>query len=404
MTTSLLFHAFGLRDQELIKTDYKYSAVTVKVKTKKSKLQCSNCGSWQVIRSGKTERLFKGVPIGSRPVYILFEAQRLECKVCDKIKQEKIKFAQPKAFYTNCFKRYALELSRIGTIKDVADHLGVGWDLIKEIQKDYLKLHYSRPKLKGVKNIAIDEFAIEKGHKYMTIVFDLETGIILYAAKGKDADSLEGFWKRIKRNKVKIEAAAIDMSPAYISAVMNNIPEAQIVFDRFHIKKQLNQELSELRRDLYRQETDVNKKALLKGTRWLLLKNEYNLDKQREEEKRLNEALEINKPLAVAYYLKEELDLIWEQETRQQAQDVLGSWVAKAFASGVPRIKKFANTLLAHRSGILAWYDYPISTGPLEGTNNKIKTMKRQVYGFRDNEFFILKLYSLHEKTCALTG
>lgn len=404
MRTSLLFHAFGLRDQKLIKTDYKYSVITVKVKTKKEKLQCSHCKSWRVIRAGKTDRLFQGVPIGKMKVYILFEAQRLACKECGKTRQEHIKFSKPKAFYTNYFKRYALELSRLGTIKDVADHLGVGWDLIKEIQKDYLQKHYSRPPIKGARYIAIDEFAVEKGHKYMTVVYNLETGTILYAGKGKDAQSLNGFWRRIRRNKVKIQAVAIDMSPAYISAVKNNIPKAQIIFDRFHIKKQLNEEISQLRRDLYRQEADINKKELLKGTRWLLLKNEENLKSEKQEQMRLQQALDINRPLAIAYYLKEELDLIWEQDTRKQAEKALGSWVAKALASKVPRLKKFANTLLAHRSGIFAWYNYPISTGPLEGINNKIKTMKRQAYGFRDNEFFILKLYSLHEKTYALTG
>jgi transposase len=98
------------------------------------------------------------------------------------------------------------------------------------------------------------------------------------------------------------------------------------------------------------------------------------------------------------------LKLLWEQESKKDAEKFLGRWVAKAMASKVERLKKFAHTLLAHRSGIFAWYDYPISTGPLEGMNNKIKTMKRQAYGFRDMEFFKLKIYSLHEKNYALVG
>jgi transposase len=404
MTTSLLFHVFGLRDQELLRTDFKYSAVTVKVKTKEDKLQCSHCQSWRVIKSGTKERLFRGIPIGSRPVYIIFKVQRLECKQCGRIRQEKIKFAKPKALYLNSFRRYILELSKIGTIADVADHLGIGWDVVKDIQKEYLLKNYAKPNLENVEYIAIDEFAIEKGHKYMTVVYDLESGVILYAAKGKDAESLDGFWRRLKKKDVHIKAAAIDMSPAYISAVTNNLPETQIVFDRFHIKRQLNDQITKLRKDLYRQETDLGKRDLLKGTRWLLLKNKENLDNKKQEQERLREALDVNRPLAIAYYMKEELDLIWEQDNREQAEKVLGSWVAKAFACGVPRLKKFANSLLAHRSGIFAWYDHPISTGPLEGINNKIKTMKRQAYGFRDDEFFILKLYSLHEKTYALTG
>ena len=199
MTTSLLFHVYGLRDQKLLSTDYKHSSVTVKVKTKTDKLQCSHCQSWRVIKSGTKERLFRGLPIGSKPVYILFKAQRLKCKQCGRIRQERIKFAKPKSPYLISFRRYVLELSRLGTIADIATHLGIGWDLVKEIQKGYLLKNYGQPNLKNVEYIAIDEFAVEKGHKYMTVVYELKSGIILYAAKGKDAESLEGFWRRVKK-------------------------------------------------------------------------------------------------------------------------------------------------------------------------------------------------------------
>lgn len=404
MNTSLLYHVFGLREQVVITTDYKYGKVCVKIKTKEDKLQCSGCGSWDVIKSGKKERLFRTIPIGSREVILIADIQRLECKDCGLIRQEHLHFADERKSYTRSLKRYILELSKIGTIKDVADHLKVSWDLVKEVQKEYLQKHYSSPNLEGVKHIAIDEFAVKKGHKYMTVVLDLDTGIIIFVGDGKGAEALEPFWRRIKHNKVDIQAVAIDMSPAYISAVTNNLPQAQIVFDHFHVVKLLNDELSNLRRELYNQETELNKKQLLKGTRWLLLKNNENLNDEREESERLEEALAINKPLSIAYYLKEELGLIWEQNSKQDAEKFLGKWVAKAMASKVPRLKKFASTLLAHRTGIFAWYDYPISTGPLEGLNNKIKTMKRQAYGFRDTEFFRLKIYSLHEKNYALTG
>lgn len=404
MNTSLLYHAFGIQHQNVLKCEYKYGKIAVKIKTKDSKLQCSKCKSYNVIKSGKVERLFRTIPIGKKQVFMLAIIQRLECKACGSVRQEHIKYAESKKTYTRSLKRYILELSKIGTIQDVSNHLGMSWDIVKEIQKEHLQLHYGRPDIKHVKHIAIDEFAVKKGHKYMTVVVDLDTGIIIYVGEGKGMDALEGFWKRIKRNKVQIEAVAIDMSPAYISAVTNNIPEAQIVFDHFHVIKLYNDVISKLRRDLYNQETDINKRELIKGTRWLLLKNNEDLDDEKDEKKRLNEALAINQPLTIAYYLKEDLKLLWEMGSKENAKKFLGKWVAKAFASKIPRLKKFANTLLAHRTGIFSWYDYPISTGPLEGLNNKIKVMKRQAYGFRDTEFFKLKIYSLHEKTYALVG
>ena len=194
------------------------------------------------------------------------------------------------------------------------------------------------------------------------------------------------------------------MSPAYQKALEENLPSAAIVFDRFHVIKLLNEKLSQLRRDLYRQATDDLQKKVLKGTRWLLLKNHENLDPKKGEPQRLKDALRLNESLAIAYYLKEDLGQIWEQLGPFSAKLKLLDWYHQAMASGVRILQDFARTLLAHSHGILAWYDFPISNGPLEGTNNKIKTMNRQHYGLRDQEFLKLKLYQLHETKYALVG
>ncbi len=161
--------------------------------------------------------------------------------------------------------------------------------------------------------------------------------------------------------------------------------------------KLFNHELSELRRDLFREATDRLEKHVLKGTRWLLLKNPENLDDSKDEPQRLKEALAINANLAAAYYLKEDLRQFWNQKTYQRAKGFLDRWCARAEATGIRRMQKLANTIRGHRTGLLNWYVYPISTGPLEGTNTKIRVMQRQAYGFRDQEFFQLKIYQLHE-------
>lgn len=143
---------------------------------------------------------------------------------------------------------------------------------------------------------------------------------------------------------------------------------------------------------------------VLKGTRWLLLRNPENLDPIKGEPKRLREALRLNESLATAYYLKEDLRQIWEQPGKSAARMKLLDWYHQAQSSGVRILQDFARFLLARQEGLLAWYDYPISTGPLEGTNNKIKTMQRQHYGLRDQEFLVLKLHQLHEAKYALVG
>ena len=195
----------------------------------------------------------------------------------------------------------------------------------------------------------------------------------------------------------------MDMSPAYHEAVSTHLPEATIVYDRFHVVKLFNDKLSNLRRWLYHRAED-QQKNVLKGVRWLLLKLAENLDTEQNEKERLKEALKLNKPLALAYYLKEDLRQFWEQPGKRFATAFLNDWIRRARASGVHMLRQMANTLETHRAGLLAYYDYPISTGPLEGTNNKIKTMKRQAYGFRDHEFFKLKILAMHEAKYALVG
>ena len=148
----------------------------------------------------------------------------------------------------------------------------------------------------------------------------------------------------------------------------------------------------------------MNQKKVLKGTRWLLLKNPENLDDNRNEKQRLAEALRLNEPLATAYYMKEDLRQLWEQASKTTVRRVLSDWIARAQASGIRMLQSFSKTMAAYREGILAWYDFPISTGPLEGTNNKIQTMKRQAYGYRDLEFLKLKILAVHEMKYALVG
>jgi len=387
-----------------VKTEYVRGEVVFTIEQPRESYRCPVCASEHVIGRGQNVRRFRGVPIGSKPVYLMLAVPRVECRDCGVVRQVKLAFADPRVTYTKAFQRYALELSQHMTIKDVAHHLGISWDVIKEIQKADLKRQFDRPKLKHLRQIAIDEISTAKGHVYLTIVLDLESGAVVHVGHGKGGDALKGFWTRLRRSGAKIEAVASDMSPAYIDAVTTHLPGARLVFDRFHVIKLYNDKLSDLRRAMYHELQDTMQKDVLKGVRWLLLKRPEHLDPNRNEPERLQEALRLNEPLAMAYYLKEELNEVWEQDDEESAQALLTDWILYAESSGIRMLQNFAKTLRLHVMGILAYYDYPISTGPLEGTNNKIKTMKRQAYGFRDQEFFRLKILGIHQTKYALVG
>lgn len=404
MSTSLLYHAFGIRGYQYVSTGYRGGQTIFTIRQESKSCRCSACGSADVRSRGQVERTFRAVPIGRKPTAVILPIPRVECRNCGVVRQVEVNFADPRRSYTNSFERYALELSRCMTILDVALHLGVSWDLVKDIQKRDLSHRFAKPKLKHLRHIAIDEIAIAKGHRYLTLVMDLDSGAVVFVGDGKGADALKPFWKRLRGSKAKIEAVAMDMSPAYRKAVSIHLSKAKIVFDRFHVMKLFNEKLSDLRRGLHREATDVMQKKVLKGTRWLLLKGAENLDEERDERKKLAEALALNHSLAVAYYLKEDLRQFWEQPGKKFATLFLDGWIKRAEGSGIKKLQEMAKTLAAHRSGLLAYYDVMITSGPMEGTNNKIKTMKRQAYGFRDKEFFKLKILAIHESKYRLVG
>jgi transposase len=404
MSTSLLYHACGVRGYRYQRTTFAGGEVFFHVTATAAVCRCPCCGSGQVIRRGVATRRFRSVPIGGKLVWIMAELPRVECRDCGAIRQIDIGFAPPRCSYTKAFAAYALELTRYMTIKDVAQHLCVSWDLIKDLKKDFLRRRFAKPSLKDVRRIAIDETNIGHGHRYLTIVLDLDRGAILFAAPGKKAESLTPFWHRLRHSGACITAVAMDMSAAYISAVDHNLPQADIVFDRFHVMKLFNQKLSDLRRALYRQVVNDQQRQVLKGVRWLLLKNPENLCDERQERQRLRDALALNEPLSIAYYLKDELRQFWNQPHKTAARDFITSWYFRAMNSGVRHVMEFARTLLGHLFGLLTYFKHRISTGPLEGTNNKIKTLQKISYGLRDQEYFTLSLYALHTTKYALVG
>lgn len=404
MSTSFLYHGFGLSGYQYVRTCFEKGTIIFKVKQNKADICCSNCKSKRFVYRGKKLRRFRATPIGSKQVFIELEVPRIMCFACKTIRQVKISFAERQRTYTKSFERYVLELSRHMTIFDIAKHLKTSWGMIKDILKRNLSKRFSKPSLKGIDKIAIDEISIGKGHKYLTVVLNLSTGAIIFVGEGKGAQSLEPFFRRIRRFKSKIKAVAIDMSPAYIAAVIENLPQSAIVFDPFHVVKYFNDKLSDFRRALYHQLDTAYEKQILKGTRWLILKNPENLNIEKDENNRLEQALELNQPLSTVYYMKEELRQFWKQPDKSTAEKYIRQWIKTAASSKIAMLQKFSKTVAGHMFGIINFYEHPISTGPLEGTNNKIKTLQRQAYGFRDHEFFKLKIYALHETKYALLG
>lgn len=334
---------------------------------------------------------------------MFINAPRLECRDCDQVLNAVLPNVVALCNYTKTFARLAIDLRKMMTIRDVASYLGVSDTMIRSIDKKYLQKKFGKPRLRDLEVIAIDEIYLGSKQKFLTIVINWQTGAIVFAGKGKGENALNPFWKRLRSSRAKIKAVATDMASAYYAAVRKNLPKAKHVFDRFHIIKLMNEKLTDLRRDLQAEAEKMDKKVL-KGLRWLLLKHPDNLDESKNERTRLEEALALNQSLATAYYLKEDLSQIWQQFDKARAEKFLTDWCHRARVSGIKVLQTMAKTLQTHRTGILNWYDFSISSGPLEGINNKIGALQRMAYGYRDPEYFTYKLYALHFAKFALIG
>lgn len=402
-TTSFLYHMLGLRSHRHLRTEFKRGAAYHHVELKRDRRSCRACGAdWsEVILEGQFERTFKAVPVGSKRQFVVLHGHEQRCRRCGSKAREPIDFAEGKKRHTKSFERFAVDLCQIATIKHVAMLLGVGWTVVKDAFKCHLRRRVKKRPLRRVRLVAVDEFAIRKGHQYMTVVLDLERGEILYSAEGRSADSLIPFLRRLKAAGARLEAVAMDMWPAYQLAVHDVFPELDIVHDPYHIVAKANAAIDSTRRDTYRRLRGPERKVL-KGTRFLLLKGGEKLDQGALLH--LERLQSLNEPLFKAYLLKEDLRRLWRMPSKKAARAFLGAWIARAFASRLKHFVKLAKTLRAHRHRILSYFNHRISTGPLEGMNNKIKVLKRQAYGFRDLEYLKLRLAFIHEATPAFPG
>jgi len=365
MHQSLLYQAFGVQGYTYKSTTYNNCAITIHIEERKGrKILCPHCGGEHVIHYGQTYRDIRNLPIGGKRTYLGVHIQRYYCKDCKKAFQLQLPFTKGQTSYTFRFSRYVIELLQLGlSIKEVSKHLQITWDTVKEIHEKYLHQHYAYPSLKDVRHIGIDEFAVAKHHTYKTIVVDMETGHIVYVGDGKGKEALVRFWRRVRRANAKVETVSSDLSAAFIAAVKENAPNAIHVYDHFHVVKLVNEAVDAVRRQTYSNEKDKGNRQIIKGSRWLLLykdKSKWN----EEQHQRLQTILEMNKPIATAYYLKEEVDQIWKQPNKQEADRYLIRWCKTAEESELKPLIKVAATILKHK---LAWqFFYSYMTAPTQ--------------------------------------
>ena len=404
MSTSLLYHAFGARTYRLVRSEYRGGGVRFHLRKRARYQRCGRCDGHEVVRDGHQTRDLRTLPIGRRPVTLSIDVATLYCRSCGFRGREKVEIADPRKSYTRRLARFVLDLSKRMTLSDIADLLDLGWDLVKSIVKGHLERKARRRSWKRVRYIAIDEFAVRKGHRYMTVVMDLDTGEVLHIADGKEHTCLQPVFQRLHHAHAKLKAIAVDMWAAYLKAItLYGPPGVPIVHDRYHIVSDMNRVIDVVRRQ-EQNRLEGEDKRVVKGARYLLLHGQQKLAAHPQRQARLQALLEANELLHRVYLLKEDLRLFWEQKTKREAKAFILRWVSEARALNSRPVTRIAQAIITRIDTILDWYDHPISTAPLEGLNNKIKVLKRVAYGYRDMDFFKLRVLFIHEAEDKLVG
>lgn len=365
--------------------------LVVEIAKAEDKYRC-RCGAEFDTYYDGSLRMIRDLPYGPyKRSWLCFHQVRVDCPECGVVTEE-LSFSDPWAGYTKRLAAdVALSCRETRSLKAIAEQYGLDWRTVKEIDKRALYEELPHPSETPARLLAVDEFSIKKRHKYGTTVINAEKPSVLWVGKERKQETLEEFFSLFGEENCKlVEACAMDMWDPFEAAVKKHCPQAKIVYDPFHIIASYGREVVDKVRVAETKKAKERHRDVYKGSRYILLSNHKNLKDWQQE--RLSELLAINKRLFTVYLLKDDLKRLFKYRSPYWAERFFRGWYRRAIYSKIEALKKFARMLKRRLPGILAHCRYPIHTSLLEGINNKIKVIKRVAYGYRDEEYFFLKI------------
>ena len=354
------------------------------------RLECGKCGKKARYRDRRPMRRWRDLFLLKQPLVIVYAPCRVCCESCG-IHVEKVPWAAPRARVTKALAHEIAVWTRRLSWKDAAELFRVNWKTVMAVVKGVVEWGLKHRKLKAVHEMGMDEVSRKKGHKYLTLFWDLKRKVLLWIGEERTEATVEGFFKWWgKRRARSLRAVCLDMWRPYVKVVKAKATQAVLVFDRFHVVRHLNEAIDEIRRKVMAQEK-APWVALLKGTKYLWITNPWNL--RQDKRLQLQALLKLNLPLVKAYILKEAFRRLWEYTYRGAAAKWLAGWLRSVKRTKLEPLKKFAAMVEKHWDGILAWVDLGINNGVVEGMNNKIGLVKRRAFGLRKPENQKLAIY-----------
>ena len=378
--TSLLRTLLGLEGTRVRDVQFDGGGLVADVAPTWQRPRCSECGRKCAGYDRIRGRRWRHLDLAGMTLHLRYDTRRVDCPDCG-VKVEQLPWAETSSWFTRPFEDHVGYVAQRCDKTTVAAMMRVAWDTVGAIIQRVVARHRDRDLLDGLTHIGVDELSYRRHHEYITVVVDHTRGHVVWAKPGKNADTLKAFFDELGTTRcAKLEAVTIDMSGAYIKAVTECSPQAQIVFDRFHVQRMVQDAVDEVRRDEVRAAVSVDEKKQLKGTRWPLLKSFWNLSLF--DSNRLSSLQRDNKRLYRAYLLKEAMVGVLDCRYEALARQKLDEWVRWARRSRLEPFKRVAATVRIHADGILAYVRSGLSNGRTEGLNGKARTLTRRSYGF----------------------
>ncbi len=349
------------------------------------KPRCGHCGRCCPGYDRQKPRRWRNLDWGGVRIWVQYSPRRVSCRHCGVVVEKVPWAASASTRFTWDFEEQVGFFAQRTDKTAVETAFGIAWRTVGAIIERVVYRRRPKPQLSKLRNIGVDELSYRKGHRYLTLVTDHATGHIVWAQKGKSSDTLGAFFDTLgEATCLKIHAVTMDMSKAYISAVRNRLPHAQIIFDRFHVQKLVNDAVDETRREewnlLRKVENDPDAAKSIKDLKWPLLKRPWNMTPKQSA--RLSTLQKDNSRLYRAYLLKEKFAEILDRRQPNVVKDMLRDWLAWASRSRLPAFVKTAATIREHLDDIVAYVRLRLTNGVVEGLNNKARLLTRRAYGF----------------------
>lgn len=352
------------------------------------RFSCSECGEDGLPAYDTVEKTWRHLNFFQYKCYIHLRTPRTKCSKCGQ-RLWIPPWGRKQSGFTILFEAFVMALAKEMPISQIGKLVGEHDTKIWRIVRGHVTRAYKRKTFATAQKIGVDETSSRKGHNYVTVFADMESGEVLFATEGKDKSTIETFAKEMPVHEAKpeqITELTMDMSPAFIAGAAAQLPNASVTFDKFHVIQALNKAQDEVRR------LEQSKNPLLKKTRYIWLKNPENLTV--EQKKQLETLRFENLKTAKVYQMKLTFQDIYRSIPETSAADAaIKKWLSWAVRSRLEPIKKFAKTVKGHYAGILRYFDSRLTSGKMEGINSRIQEIKRRARGFRNMKNFISMIY-----------